>query len=48
MVEMSKNVGEMSGEFDFAEGWIRHSHLGFAAEDFDPLSEALSDLVKSH
>ncbi|MCK4626464.1 MAG: PIG-L family deacetylase [Phycisphaerae bacterium] len=45
MVEMSKNVGKMSGRFDYAEGWIRHSHLGFAAEDFDPLSEALGDLV---
>ncbi len=45
MVEMSKDVGKMSGRFNFAEGWIRHSHLGFAAEDFDPLGEALGDLV---
>ncbi len=45
MVEMSKNVGKMSGQFDYAEGWIRHSHLGFASEDFDPLSDALGDLV---
>ncbi len=45
MMEMSKNAGKMSGRFDYAEGWIRHSHLGFAAEDFDPLSEAMGDLV---
>ncbi len=45
MVEMSKNVGGMSGRFEFAEGWIRHSHMGFAAEDFDPLGEALGDLA---
>ncbi|MDY7011607.1 MAG: PIG-L family deacetylase [Planctomycetota bacterium] len=45
MVEMSKSVGGMSGRFDYAEGWIRHSHLGFGAEDFDPLSKSLGDLV---
>ena len=36
----------MSSRFTYAEGWRRHSHLGFAADaDFDPISEALGDKV---
>ncbi len=38
---MSRAVGEMSGRFEHAEGWRRHSHLGLAAVDGDPLAEAL-------
>jgi N-acetylglucosamine malate deacetylase 1 len=44
MEAMSRRVGEMSGRFAYAEGWRRHSHLGFAAPDFDPLSVALGAL----
>ena len=35
----------MSGRFKHAEGWRRHSHLGFASEDADPLREALGKNV---
>ena len=45
MEEMSAEVGQMSGEFEYAEGWRRHSHLGFGAEDFDPLMEALVRVI---
>jgi N-acetylglucosamine malate deacetylase 1 len=38
---MSREVGRMSGRFEFAEGWRRHSHLGFCSADADPLSELL-------
>ena len=41
MEEMSRRVGKMSGRFEYAEGWRRHSHLGFSAPDYDPLSELL-------
>lgn len=41
MEAMSSDVGRMSGRFTYAEGWRRHNHLGFSAEDDDPLSEAL-------
>lgn len=41
--EMSRRVGRMSGRFDHAEGWRRHLHLGFAAQDDDPLAEALGE-----
>jgi LmbE family N-acetylglucosaminyl deacetylase len=42
MQDMSAEVGEMSGKFSYAEGWRRHSHLGFAREEFDPLRYALA------
>jgi len=45
MEHLSAEVGRMSGRFEHAEGWQRHSHLGFGAEDFDPLTNALGKLV---
>jgi LmbE family N-acetylglucosaminyl deacetylase len=42
MGEMSRAVGRMSGRFKHAEGWRRHSHLGFCSEADDPLRLALS------
>ncbi len=41
MDELSRQVGALSGEFKYAEGWRRHLHLGFSATDSDPLKEAL-------
>ena len=41
MDEMSRTVGRMSGKFQHAEGWRRHSHLGLGVEDSDPLRQAL-------
>ncbi|MCS7061666.1 MAG: PIG-L family deacetylase [Anaerolineae bacterium] len=41
MEEMSRTVGRMSGRFEHAEGWRRHSNLGFAAPDANPLAQAL-------
>ena len=41
MDEMSKAVGKMSRRFQHAEGWRRHLHLGFSAEEIDPLAGAL-------
>jgi N-acetylglucosamine malate deacetylase 1 len=41
MDEFSLAVGKMSGRFKHAEGWRRHSHLGFCDRDFDPLADAL-------
>jgi LmbE family N-acetylglucosaminyl deacetylase len=39
MDEMSRAVGKMSGRFAHAEGWRRHSHLGFCGEHKEPLAE---------
>jgi hypothetical protein len=41
MEAMSARVGQLSGAFASAEGWRQHSHLGFAAEDHDPLKKLL-------
>src|SRR3546814_15332276 len=32
-------VGKMSGRFTHAEGWRRHLHFGFSANEYDPLAE---------
>lgn len=41
MDEFSRAVGRLSRRFTHAEGWRRHSHLGFSANDADPLRGAL-------
>ena len=41
MEDMSHAVGKLSKKFKLAEGWRRHLHLGFSANDIDPLAEAL-------
>jgi LmbE family N-acetylglucosaminyl deacetylase len=42
MEDLSRRMGSMSGIYTYAEGWRRHSHLGFAAENFDPVRELLT------
>jgi LmbE family N-acetylglucosaminyl deacetylase len=42
----SRAVGEMSGVFQYAEGWRRRLHYGFCDESADPLASALAGLVK--
>jgi LmbE family N-acetylglucosaminyl deacetylase len=37
MEDQDRNTAERFSSFSMAEGWSRHSHLGFAGEDFDPL-----------
>ncbi len=41
MEETSRSLGRMSRRFTHAEGWRRHSHLGFCGEAVDPLRAAL-------
>jgi LmbE family N-acetylglucosaminyl deacetylase len=41
MRDTTETVGGMSGRFRFAEGWRRHSHVGFTRQDCDPLSDLL-------
>jgi LmbE family N-acetylglucosaminyl deacetylase len=41
MDEFSLALGKLSRRFRHAEGWRRHSHWGFCAEDADPLRDAL-------
>ncbi len=37
----SREVGRLSRRFTHAEGWRRHLHWGYCAEEADPLREAL-------
>jgi LmbE family N-acetylglucosaminyl deacetylase len=46
MEEFSREVGRLSKKFTHAEGWRRHSHLGFCSQDADPLAEALGRRVR--
>jgi LmbE family N-acetylglucosaminyl deacetylase len=43
MDELSSEVGRMSGRFECAEAWRRHLHVGFSAQDVDPLRTILGD-----
>jgi LmbE family N-acetylglucosaminyl deacetylase len=45
MKDLMREVGRMSGRFEFAEGWRRHNHLGLCGPDADPLPVALADHV---
>lgn len=45
MKEMSREVGQMSSRFEYAEGWRRHEHWGFCGPDDDPLKDALADII---
>ncbi|MBL8829630.1 MAG: PIG-L family deacetylase [Planctomycetaceae bacterium] len=43
MQELMRGVGRLSGRFEYAEGWRKHLHLGFCAENADPLAEVLGE-----
>jgi LmbE family N-acetylglucosaminyl deacetylase len=43
MENMSREVGFMSGCFQYAEGWRQHRHLGFGPEQFNPLRVVLAE-----
>ncbi len=45
MKDLMREVGQLSGRFEFAEGWRRHIHLGLCAEHVDPLRDALAEHV---
>jgi LmbE family N-acetylglucosaminyl deacetylase len=45
METLSRAMGQLSGYFEFAEGWTRHLPLGYCAENADPLRAALGSKV---
>ena len=48
MRDMSSEAGALaSSPTAYAEGWRRHSHLGFSATRRDPLSDELGDLIRA-
>jgi len=47
MQEMSATMGRNSETFNFAEGWRRHSHIGYSAQEMKPLEEILKETIKN-
>ncbi|MBN1852872.1 MAG: PIG-L family deacetylase [Pirellulales bacterium] len=47
MVDFARDVGNLSGRFEFAEGWRRHYHVGFCEPDADPLTVALCQYLQA-
>ena len=45
MKELCRSVGNLSGCCQYAEGWRKHSHLGFCNEAADPLSDKLKEFI---
>ena len=41
MNQMMGELGAMSKKFSYAEGWRRHSHIGFSTKEIDPIRELL-------
>jgi LmbE family N-acetylglucosaminyl deacetylase len=41
--DMMRELGKQSGKYEYAEGWIRHLHLGLGPEEFDPLADLVKD-----
>ena len=41
--DMMREMGTQSGQYEYAEGWIRHLHLGLGPENFDPLADVVKD-----
>ncbi len=46
MQEMSAEMGKNSEKYRYAEGWRRHSHLGFSSKEIMPLEEILKDYIR--
>ncbi len=44
MAKMSGTMGKDSGRYGYAEGWIRHSHIGFSAQEITSLEDMLGIL----
>ncbi|MDA0989548.1 MAG: PIG-L family deacetylase [Verrucomicrobia bacterium] len=45
MKDLGREVGALAGVCEYAEGWRRHSPLGFCAADADPLAQQLGHRV---
>jgi LmbE family N-acetylglucosaminyl deacetylase len=43
MLDASAAAGALSGHFPHAEGWRRHSHIGFSVTEVDPLAAVLGE-----
>ncbi len=42
LVDGDRNIGKLSGKYEYSEGWIRHNPTGFCEESDNPLIDALT------
>jgi len=45
MKDLAHEMGKMSKQFEFAEGWRRHNPIGFCSPEANPLAEILSEYI---
>ena len=45
MEQRCEHFGKMTPDFKYAEGWIKHSHVGYCDPQDNPLADALGDAV---
>lgn len=45
MQDTNRKIGGLSGKFKYAEGWVRHAHLGFCGENDNPLADILKERI---
>jgi LmbE family N-acetylglucosaminyl deacetylase len=45
MKTLSSEVGRLSGQFAYAEGWRKRCHQGLSRKEIDPLADVLRDRV---
>jgi len=43
MKEHGRELGKISEQWEYAEGWRQHNPLGFCASDYDPLADLLPE-----
>lgn len=43
MKHLGREMGQLSGQFEYAEGWRRHNPLGFCTVDANPLADLLQN-----
>jgi LmbE family N-acetylglucosaminyl deacetylase len=48
MEQADQEIGKLSGKFHHAEGWIKHLHLGYCAEESNPLVDALENYISTY
>ena len=41
LLNKGEHFGKLSKHYKYAEGWVRHSHVGFCDAEFNPLVDAL-------
>jgi LmbE family N-acetylglucosaminyl deacetylase len=46
MKDFSREMGELSGHFQYAEGWRRHNPLGFCSPDANPIADILHEYIR--